>query len=641
MEDAWWYGATNAGSRIALIAATYADARDTMVEGESGLLALLPEGCLTTWNRSLGELTLYNGTRFKLFAGTEPDRLRGPQHHRCVIGDTLITMGDGSEKPIRLIRPGDSVMTRGGAKIVTASKMTAPSAQIWRLESSDGRIIIGTSDHPVYCKNRGWTPLSKMKEGDLLCVIDALNGAESAGINMRAAITNIAEQGRLVERTETGCIAQFIASISAQYQKGLMSITRMKTALTTLSTTLNLFPTENTAASIKKAGLTLTGGMLLNWRKLFTITRRVLIWSANGAANLSQATCTIKRDFVRINATSIPLTPASVLSVRKQGFCAPVYNLSVDGIPEYFANGILTHNCYADELAAWEKPDTWDQMLFGLRLGQSPKVVIATTPRPVPLVKKIADDPHTVLTRGSTFDNAKNLAPSALAQLRAKYEGTRLGRQELSAELLDDIPGALWTRDMIDAARKPGAYPDMARIVVAIDPSGTRGESDNGDIIGIVVAGKGVDGRGYVLADRSCKLSPAGWGRRAVEAYHEFRADRIVAERNFGGAMVEHVIRTADKTVSYAEVVASRGKVVRAEPVAALYEQGKVSHRGDLAALEDQMCQLGPEGYLGDGSPDRLDAMVWALSYLVLDGRKDPLVITDSVLQRADMGGRR
>jgi phage terminase large subunit-like protein len=160
----------------------------------------------------------------------------------------------------------------------------------------------------------------------------------------------------------------------------------------------------------------------------------------------------------------------------------------------------------------------------------------------------------------------------------------------------------------------------MQRIVVAVDPSGTGGESDDGDEIGIVVAGKGIDGRGYVLADRTCKLSPAGWGRRVIDAYREFKADRVVAERNYGGAMVEHVIKSVDRSVSFKEVVASRGKVVRAEPVAALYEQNRISHVGALPKLEDQCCCMGPDGYIGDGSPDRLDAMVWALTELMLGG---------------------
>lgn len=278
------------------------------------------------------------------------------------------------------------------------------------------------------------------------------------------------------------------------------------------------------------------------------------------------------------------------------------------------------HRAYADEQAAWQYPEAWDQLMFGLRLGSAPQVIVTTTPRPTPLIRALAKDDRTHITRGSTFDNAAHLAPDALIRLRERYEGTRLGRQELFAEILDDLPGALWSRDNFDQHRIAEA-PEMRRIVVAVDPSGTGGSSDDGDSIGIVVAGLGIDGRAYVMADRTCKLSPDGWGRRAVQAYHEFRADRIVAERNFGGAMVEHVIRTVDRRVSYKEVTASRGKVARAEPVAALYEQGRVSHIGPLPDLEDQLCLIGPDGYAGEGSPDRADALVWALTELMLEAR--------------------
>lgn len=275
---------------------------------------------------------------------------------------------------------------------------------------------------------------------------------------------------------------------------------------------------------------------------------------------------------------------------------------------------------WCDELAAWKYlRETWDMAMFGLRLGNRPRTCITTTPKPLPLVKEIAKDQRTVVTRGSTFDNASNLAPTFLKAIKDKYEGTRLGRQELNAEILDDLPGALWTRDQIDKGRLRAA-PQMQRIVVAVDPSGTKGESDDGDDIGIVVAGKGIDGRAYVLADRTCKLSPAGWGKRAVQAFHEYKADRIIAERNFGGAMVQHVIKTTEATVPYKEVTASRGKVARAEPVAALYEQGRVSHVGSFPELEDQMCQIAPEGYAGEGSPDRADALVWALTELMISG---------------------
>ena len=268
---------------------------------------------------------------------------------------------------------------------------------------------------------------------------------------------------------------------------------------------------------------------------------------------------------------------------------------------------------WCDELAAWQYPDAWDQLMFGLRLGQNPQAVVTTTPRPTKLVRALAKDETTCLTRGNTFDNAENLAPSAIEALRERYEGTRLGRQELYAEILDDVAGALWTRDTI----KTGPAPEMARIVVAVDPSGASG-NDDGDSIGIVVAGRDMAGRFWVLEDATCDLGPAGWGRRAVERFHAHRADRIVAERNFGGAMVESVIRTADKNVPVKLVTASRGKSVRAEPIAALYEQGRVTHARGLDALEDEMMQMTLTGYVGDGSPDRVDALVWALSELAL-----------------------
>ncbi len=271
---------------------------------------------------------------------------------------------------------------------------------------------------------------------------------------------------------------------------------------------------------------------------------------------------------------------------------------------------------WCDELASWQYPEeTWDNIMFGLRLGERPRVVVTTTPKPIRLVRKLIADPGTHVTRESTFANAVNLAASQVAKLRERYEGTRIGRQELHGEVLDDVPGALWNRDVIDSARVKAA-PELRRVVVAIDPAVTS--SEDSDETGIVVAGVSVERQGYVVADRSCRLSPDGWARRAVAAYREFKADRIVAEVNNGGDLVERVIRTVDAHVPYRAVHASRGKRVRAEPVAALYEQGKVHHVSGFSELEDQMCTFLPEG--NDGSPDRVDALVWALSDLMLGG---------------------
>ena len=267
---------------------------------------------------------------------------------------------------------------------------------------------------------------------------------------------------------------------------------------------------------------------------------------------------------------------------------------------------------WCDELAAWRRMDeTWDMLMMGLRLGPKPRVIVTSTPKPRALLKRIATDPQTHVTRGSTYDNLTNLAPTFAQTVIARYKGTRLGRQELSGEYLEDVEGALWQRQWIDAARV-AATPDLQRVVVAIDPAATSG--DEADETGIVVCGHGVDGRWYVLADRSCHLSPDGWGRRAVNAYEEFRADRIVAEVNNGGEMVAHVLRTILPSVPFTAVHASRGKVVRAEPVAALYEQGRVSHCGEFPELEDQLCSY--TGEPGETSPDRMDALVWGLTEL-------------------------
>jgi len=268
---------------------------------------------------------------------------------------------------------------------------------------------------------------------------------------------------------------------------------------------------------------------------------------------------------------------------------------------------------WADELAAWHRAqDTWDMAMFGLRLGDNPRAMVTTTPKPIPLVRALLKDARTAVTKGSTFDNAAHLAPQFLAAIRDKYQGTRLGRQEIEAELLDDVVGALWTRDSIIT----GAMPEMQRIVVAVDPSGASGAGD-GDDNGIVIAGKGLDGRFYVIEDATCNLSPEGWARRVMDRFRAHNADKIVLERNFGGDMGAAVIRTADRNAKIKLVTASRGKSVRAEPIAALYEQGRVTHARGLDALEDQMMQMTLAGFMGEGSPDRVDALVWALSELI------------------------
>jgi predicted phage terminase large subunit-like protein len=273
-----------------------------------------------------------------------------------------------------------------------------------------------------------------------------------------------------------------------------------------------------------------------------------------------------------------------------------------------------------DELGSWRHPAAWDMLMFGLRIGRHPRVVVATTPRPTRLIKGLlaCEGKDVVVTRGNTYENRANLAPIFLDQIIRRYEGTRLGRQELDAEVLDDTPGALWTRDQLEQCRVERA-PELKRIVVAIDPAAKSGE--DADETGIIVAGVDGAGHGYVLDDLSGHYAPAEWARKAIGAYQTQQADRIVAEINNGGEMVEQVLRGVDTAVSFRAVHASRGKVTRAEPVAALFEQNKVHLVGCFPELEDQLCAFTSDfdraraGY----SPDRLDAMVWALTDLMVE----------------------
>lgn len=373
-EDVAWFGMANPGWRIAVVAPTAADARDTCVEGESGLLNVLPREVVQTWNRSLGELILVNGTRYKTFSADEPERLRGPQHHRA----------------------------------------------------------------------------------------------------------------------------------------------------------------------------------------------------------------------------------------------------------------------WADELAAWRYPEAWDQLWFGLRLGESPRVVVTTTPKPTPLVRGLVASGTTRVTRGSTRENAANLAASALAMLEEKYASTRLGRQELDAEILGDMPGALWTLATLDMFRLRAA-PECKRIVVGVDPAVTATETS--DYTGIVVAGMTEDRRGVVLQDASLSGSPKEWAQRAVSMYRMHDADAIVVEVNQGGDMVASTIRAIDPNVKVVEVRASKGKHVRAEPIAALYEQGRVSHVGVMTDLEAQMTQMTVEGFQGEGSPDRVDALVWALTELFPGMTRKPVDASRFDIKPGGRGG--
>jgi phage terminase large subunit-like protein len=274
---------------------------------------------------------------------------------------------------------------------------------------------------------------------------------------------------------------------------------------------------------------------------------------------------------------------------------------------------------WCDELAKWRHGErAFDTLQFGLRLGAQPRQLVTTTPRPIPLIKRIIADPRTAVTRASTHANAAHLSPSFLDEVLARYAGTRLGRQEILGEIIEDRPDALWTRAMIEAARVAAA-PALHRIVVGIDPPASSGGGGGGaSACGVVAAGRAEDGTIYVLEDATVKgLAPHGWAAKAIAAYHRLRADTLVAEVNQDGEMVRAVLRQVDATVPLKTVHATRGKWVRAEPVAAMYAQGRVKHVDPpFAELEDQMCDFGLNGMSGGVSPDRLDALVWAITAL-------------------------
>ena len=268
---------------------------------------------------------------------------------------------------------------------------------------------------------------------------------------------------------------------------------------------------------------------------------------------------------------------------------------------------------WADEMASWEYPEeTWDNLMFALRLGEKPQVCVTTTPRPLQLLINLRDAKTTVLTKGTSYDNRENLNQQFFDSILSKYKNTRLGMQEIYAEILEESDNAMWKREWLDEGRLEVGPGDLERVVVAIDPAVTSKKTS--DETGIIVAGKDSEGKFYVLNDSSARYTPSAWSEKAIMLYNQYQCDKIIAEVNNGGQLVEHTLRTQSENVPYKSVHASRGKRTRAEPIASLYEQNKVHHVGNFERLENQLCNW--EANSGDPSPDRLDALVWALTEL-------------------------
>lgn len=632
---------------VGLIGPTASDARDTMIDGKGGssLLEVSHPDERLEYFPTKRRLQWGNGAQGSAFSAEEPERLRGPQHDImwCLSGDSMVLMSDGSESRIDEIGPGDWVRTTGGRREVLS--VSSRWSELVELVLVDGRRLVGSGEHPVLTEF-GWKRLGRLTKYDKVYLWKE-NGDKTS--RDTSAATKAAGSS-----TGTGSSTR---KPTAPFLRAATFITRMASRATTGLRTLWLSRQSRTSS---------------------TTHRRLLGGSASGAGNRLSRPGTLSiaslagRGPMRQPENSLNGSASTVERVLCQGAEAIavkgvstlaqgglVYNLEVDGEHDFIANGIVTHNC--DELAAWRYlEETWDMAMFGLRLGSEPKNIITSTPKPVGLLKELARSAvpshemrdgmvvETVITRGSTMENSDNLAPQFLETLMKKYEGTRLGRQELYAEILDDNPNALFSQDDIDSSRveresgslrsgrevsfrfrlSQGAERSqkfsttLEEIVVAVDPSMSADVTS--DETGIVVMALGKDGHLYVLEDGSGVMSPNDWASRVVRLYEKYNADCVVAEVNQGGDLVENTIRTVEKDLSigrlnYKKVRASKGKVSRAEPVAAMLEQGRIHHVDDFPKLEDQLVTFSP-GY--QRSPDRLDAYVWGAHHLSVQRNK-------------------
>jgi phage terminase large subunit-like protein len=356
-------------------------------------------------------------------------------------------------------------------------------------------------------------------------------------------------------------------------------------------------------------------------------TRTGAEWVIENARKGAKHIALIGQTVPDVRDTMIKLGPGSILKISHPSFM-PEYTPSIRILE--WPNGTIattysgdkpdqvrgpSHDIvWIDELAKFQYPkDIWDNLMFGLRESEDMRILITTTPRPIKTIKAIKAMPSTVTIRGSTYENRDNLPKKYFEQVIAPYVGTRLGQQEIEGKILDDNPNALWTRKMIDDNRV-NKHPNLIRVVIGVDPEAS--DTETSAETGIIAAGIDNNGHGYILGDDTCKGKPDKWGNAVVTSYYKYCGDRIIGEVNNGGDMIEYVIKTIDENVSYKSVRATKGKYIRAEPVSALYEQGRIHHVGNFIDLEDQLCEWEP----GEKSPDRMDAEVWAITELMLAG---------------------
>lgn len=627
---------------IGIIAPTLGDAATSCFSGPSGIGTHDPTaklsgglgGAIIKWS---------NGSQAKLFGASTPEdveRLRAGGN-TCLIGDTLIRTEHG-ETPIKLIRAGDMVWTRNGLRrVLKAGQTGVRTTLIVTLES--GRTLQLTDDHEVWIDGK-WREAQFLKPDDTLTTWHITsNMTEFVGTNEKMGTT----------RTQVEDVDYFTdlsgSNITAQSHVGTTFTTALKmTVGQSTSPDSKCSHIVSTPANILDVTIPVTheldaqrGNDELNMTSRVSVVENLcapgLCHYDTAPSVMINGTKTVKFPAVHarngcawcaehgsqhLNAVSPKLAHDRVRHVSRETRALPVYDLLVEHDHEFFANDVLVANClvWAEELAAWRYlQECYEQMRFGLRSGPRPHWIASTTPKPKPLIKKLVKNTpkNVVVTHATTHDNP-HLEQHIRDALFEEYSGRDIGRQELEAAIMEQDEAALWRRGDIEQHRvKAGEVPDLIRVTVGVDPSGGAGEQ------GIVVAGKYmmdeiVNGRkqqrfeGYVLDDRTCRLAPAGWGRRAVQAALDWEADDIVVETNFGGDMASATIRDAALAMGISIpvkiVTASRGKRVRAEPVSALSVRGQWHHAGTFEELEDQLCTWSPEEKY---SPDRLDAMVW------------------------------
>ncbi len=619
----------------------------------------------------------------------EPERLRGPQFNYawCLIGETPVLMENFTTKPLKDIKEGEYVRTRDGAKKVLASYLTKENADLYELLLMDGRVIIGTGEHPVYLSDSGFTQLQNIKEGDFVLCASPVSNSTEEFIILEETLLIIKQVLDFIERygdtTTEESQKDIISTIktrieqiiqlkiwSASQKKSIQEFTELSDLRSLeswlLQIQLNLGSTieknylkefyyvnyaEKSLAAgqniqdnyaLKNAWMnlethhtqenpdyvlfaeksTLHQKMLKNIVPNYAITEymrtepvnwllkqlNVLFVKLNSIQNDSM------QDFVAQNALN--LYDMKVVGVKKLAKKSDVYDLTIEDSHEFFANGVLVHNC--DELAAWRYQAAWDMLMFGLRLGDNPQVIVTTTPRPFPILLDVLKLKTSWTTIGTTYENRSNLAPAFFSDIINKYEDSALGRQELMAEIIEEVPNAMWNEKNIEANRRDYSdiinLPEMLSMVIAIDPA-TTSRSGSAET-GMCVAGYGEDDHFYIYHLDAVSMQPDKWATRALNLFEDYNCDKLIAEVNNGGDLVETVIKSINPMQKVYPVYASRGKITRAEPIAALYEQNRVHHIGRFLEGERQMTTFNPLEN-PHGLKDMVDALVWAVTWLV------------------------